>query len=87
MAGILNIYDNKRGILLDAIPVSGTSTFEHTYASANGDFDALSTTLLNKTKKSPKPFPNDFQMLEDAIDTMRPALKDAIEDKIELVMY
>jgi len=70
---MLHIYDNETRVLLDRIPVSGSSNFTHGFANANG----------NKAK----PFPNDYQLLEDAIAALKPAIEDAIEERLELVMY
>jgi len=87
LSGMLHIYDNETRVLLDRIPVSGTSNFAHRFANANGNLNALSKESKTKIRKKAKPFPNDYQLLEDAIEAMKPAIEDAIEDRLELVMY
>lgn len=87
LSGMLHIYDNDTHVLLDRIPVSGTSNFVHNFANANGNLKALSSESQTKIRSKAKPFPNDYQLLEDAIEAMKPAIEDAIEDRLELVMY
>jgi len=87
LAGILHIYDNENRVLLDKIPVSGSTNFTHQFANANGNLNALSAASKTKIRAKAQPFPNDFQLLEDAIEAMKPAIEDAIEDRLELVMY
>jgi len=85
--GILHIYDNESRVLIDRIPVGGSSNFNHRYATANGNLEALSKESERKIKRKSRPFPSDTQILEDAIKSLKPAIEDALEDRLELVMY
>ncbi len=87
LSGTLHIYDNQTNVLLDKILVRSSANFTNTFANTKGNINALSEASKTKIRAKAKPFPNDLQMLERGIESMKPKIENALTDRLELVLY
>jgi hypothetical protein len=79
----MNVYPNKR--VVNLIPVSGTSVFDHYSGKAVGDLNALLPDDLDIIHQDPVPFPDDMSMIYDCSTTLRQAVNDAIMNNRNLI--
>lgn len=75
-------YKNlKTKQLLDTFPLESEFIFEHSYATYNGDKNALDTNYLGLIKLRSVPFPNNEQMIFDAGEDLKIRLKSIITNQ------
>jgi tetratricopeptide (TPR) repeat protein len=72
--------------LLYSYPFNTTKVFQHVWATANGDLNALTPESLAKVKAGPIPFPNEIDLLLQAGEDLKWEMKEVIEDHAEVVM-
>jgi hypothetical protein len=63
---------------MKSIPLSTVVTFDAITAIANGDLNALSPRTRQLISTPPPPVPNDFAMLYDAAEKLKPIIMDAV---------
>jgi hypothetical protein len=77
----VDIYKNSTRKLIKSYPFRTEGHFENIYRVAQGDIEALSEETRKTLGGQPVPFPDDFQMMYDAIPAIRsqvmPILKQA----------
>ena len=59
-------------------PIGATNVFDHTSARVIGDAEALDEEAKKKIENKYIPFPNDFQMIFNCTETLKPAIRNAI---------
>lgn len=64
IVGNIQFFNQISGKLLRTVPVNVENAFSYGYATANGDFDALSEASRKKLNNKPMPFPNDMEMMQ-----------------------
>jgi hypothetical protein len=74
---VVQVNPNK---LLKKDPIGAQSNFEHVSARALGDVKALNERQLAKTKTSPMPFPTDIDMVIRCSESLKMAIRGAIEN-------
>ena len=60
-------------------PLGARSDFEHVSARALGDIQALSSSQLERTKSKPVPFPSDAEMILRCSETLKQAIRSAVQ--------
>lgn len=61
-------------------PIGAQSTFEYVSSRALGDTQALTPELLERTKKTPVPFPSDLEMVGRCSESLKLAINGAIRN-------
>jgi hypothetical protein len=61
-------------------PIGAQSNFEHISSRAFGDIQALNSIQLERTKTNPVPFPTDIEMVVRCSETLKMAIRDAIQN-------
>jgi hypothetical protein len=74
---VIQMNPNK---VLKKDPIGAQSTFEHVSSRALGDTKALSPALLERTKSSPMPFPTDIEMVLRCSESLKMAIRGAIQN-------
>jgi hypothetical protein len=59
-------------------PITANNAFRHVSARAIGDAEALDEEAKKKVESSYIPYPNDFQMIFNCTETLKPAIRNAI---------
>ena len=85
IAGTLDYIDNANGDLIKSAPLVADAFFNHDAAMAVGDLEALSTESRAKLGRSPIPFPDDFDMLLQAGNTLKGKVKSIIWEHCDLL--
>jgi hypothetical protein len=78
VGGFVDIYNTQTKQLMKSIPLSTVVTFDAITAIANGDLNALSPRTRQLISTPPPPVPNDFAMLYDAAEKLKPIIMDAV---------
>ncbi len=86
MQATLEFYDLHTKQLIDAQPISVNAAFEHYASTFWGDPRALSPESKNRIGSSPRPFPADEDLLLQASEKLKPALKRRIADRSSLMI-
>ena len=60
--------------------------FQHPWATANGDLNALSKESRQEIKVGPVPYPTEIDMLLQASEDLKLQVINTIRDKMDLVM-
>ena len=61
-------------------PIGAQSAFQHISSRALGDTQALTPALLERTKTSPLPFPSDIEMVVRCSESLKIAIRGAIQE-------
>ena len=78
ISGTIDYIDNFNNKLLKSEPITSDAKFEHFYAIANGDLDALLPATRQKLGVDPLPFPRDEPLILQAGDVLKNMTKDII---------
>ncbi len=78
IAGTLDYINNVNSQLIKTDPIEAENFFEYRSAVANGDFNALKQETRDKIGRKPIPFPNNFDMLLQAGQTLKGMVKNII---------
>ena len=73
--GSLDIYDNASDQLIKTQEIVVQSNFDHRFAVAYGDLDALSKKTRKLIHRHPVPFPSDLQMINDTNESLKQKAK------------
>lgn len=79
ISGTIDYIDNANGQVLKSEPITSDAHFEHFYAIANGDFEALKPETLKKINVEPVPFPPDEALILQAGDVLKGMTKNIID--------
>jgi hypothetical protein len=80
---VVQVNPNK---LLKKDPIGAQSNFEHVSARALGDVKALNERQLAKTKTSPMPFPTDIDMVIRCSESLKMAIRGAIDNNRRYIL-
>ena len=78
ISGTLEFTDNTNRQLIKTDPITAEYFFNHTFAVARGNFNALKRETLELTKRYPMAFPPDPDMLMNANEILKQITKDVI---------
>ncbi len=78
ISGTIDYIDNFNNKVLKSEPITSDAKFEHHYASANGDLNALKPATKTKLGVEPVPFPFDEPLILQAGDVLKTMTKDII---------
>lgn len=78
ISGTLDYINNNTDQLIKTNPIAAENFFEYSSATAYGDLNALKPETKNKLGKKPAPFPNNFDMIFKAGQTLKGMVKDII---------
>jgi hypothetical protein len=78
VSGTIDYIDNFNNKLLKSEPITSDAKFEHFYAIANGNLDALKPETSHKLGVDPLPFPRDEPLILQAGDVLKNMTKDII---------
>jgi len=78
--GDIEVVQANPNKLLKKDPIGAQSNFEHVSARALGDVKALNERQLAKTKTSPIPFPTDIDMVIRCSESLKMAIRGAIDN-------
>jgi tetratricopeptide (TPR) repeat protein len=78
IGGTLDYMNNNTGQLIKTNPIASENFFEYSSATAIGDLNALKPESRNKLGKKPVPFPNNFDMIFKAGQSLKGMVKDII---------
>jgi hypothetical protein len=78
IGGTLDYINNNTDQLIKTNPIASENFFEYSSATAIGDLNALKPETKNKLGKRPIPFPNNFDMIFKAGQTLKGMVKDII---------
>lgn len=85
LKGSVDFVDGYNGQTLKTESVVAENFFNHYYAMANGDFNALKPETLKKTQSSPLPFPHDVDMIKAATQIFRDLSRKAVYDNKRVI--
>jgi hypothetical protein len=85
ISGTLDYLNNNTGQLIKTNPIASENFFEYSSATAIGDLNALKPESRNKLGKKPIPFPNNFDMIFKAGQTLKGMVKDIIWSNKEIL--
>ncbi|HNQ12509.1 MAG TPA: hypothetical protein PKH65_07340 [Bacteroidia bacterium] len=85
LKGSVDFVDAYNGQTLKTEPIIAENFFNHYFATANGDFNALKPETLEKTKSSPLPFPHDVDMIKAATNIYRDLSRKAVYDNRRVI--
>ncbi|NUO03605.1 MAG: hypothetical protein HUU01_23570 [Saprospiraceae bacterium] len=86
MQATIEFYDLQTKQMIDAQPITANALFEHYASTFWGDPRALSQESRNRIGSSPRPFPADEELLLQAAEKMKPAVKRRIADRSSLMI-
>jgi hypothetical protein len=78
VSGTLDFFDLTTKQLIKTDPIAAEFFFNHRFAVARGNFNALKPETIELTKSSPVPFPPDPDMVMMANDIVKKMTKDII---------
>lgn len=84
--GNLEFYDLHTKQLLDAQAITANAVFEHYASTFWGDPRALSTDSKHRIGNRPLPFPADEELLLQASEKLKPAIKRRIADRSRIMI-
>ena len=85
LRGRVQFIDLNSGRRLGSKAVNSTAVFENVVAQANGDLRAVSAETKRKIKNPVIPFPNDYELVLQAGETLKPVVSEVIDDHFYLV--
>lgn len=85
LRGRVNFIDLDSRRRLGSKAVNSAAVFENVVARANGDLRALSAESKRKIKNPVIPFPNDYELVLQAGETLKPVVAEVIDDHFYLV--
>lgn len=80
MNGFLTYFDNAKNKHLKREPIAADAVFEHFYATANGNLNALDNETRNELNLEPVPFPSNAQLMLQAGDVLKGVTKNIISN-------
>ena len=78
--GDVQVIQSNPDKILKKDPIGAESTFEHVSSRALGDIQALNADQLAKTKSSAVPFPDDIEMVVRCSESIKMAIRGAIQN-------
>jgi hypothetical protein len=78
ISGVIEYYDNATDKKLKSEPITTDAKFDHAYAIANGDLNALKPATQKEIKVQPLAFPPDEALIMQAGELMKKMTKDII---------
>jgi hypothetical protein len=84
--GDIEIVQNNPAKLLKKEPLGAQSTFEHASARALGDLGALNPSQIERTKSQVVPFPTDIDMVVRCSETLKLAIRGAVQLNRRLII-
>jgi len=78
ISGTIDYLDNYNNKLLKSEPITSDTKFEHHFAVANGNLNALRLATQNKLGGDPLPFPADELLILQAGDVLKQMTKDIV---------
>jgi hypothetical protein len=78
ISGTIDYIDNFNNKLLKSEPITSDAVFEHHYAVANGNLNALKPTTKHRLGIDPLPFPHDEPLILQAGDVLKEIAKNII---------
>ena len=78
ISGTLDYLDNYNSKIMKSEPIASDAIFDHHYAIANGDLNALKPETRKKLGVDPVPFPRDEPLILQAGDVLKNMTKDII---------
>jgi len=78
--GDIEVIQANPNVVLKKDPLGAQSRFEHISARALGDIEALSPSQLERTKSKAMPFPSDIEMVYRCSETLKMAIRSAIQN-------
>jgi hypothetical protein len=87
VSGTLDFYDNRSGQLVKTLPISSEFVFDHRFAIAHGDLNALKKETRRTLAYGPVPFPSDLQMIFDTNEDLKSKAKSIISSNRKMLTY
>ncbi|MBC8047500.1 MAG: hypothetical protein H7Y00_11945 [Fimbriimonadaceae bacterium] len=84
--GEIKYIDNKTGRVLHTVPIKGDGIFSNYIAVATGHYEAISPATRQKLGGVFIPFPNDNEMMRQAIKTLESVMQNAMQDWNEEIL-
>jgi len=85
ITGTLDFINLNTQQVIKTDPITSQFFFQHTSATANGNFDALKPETKEKLKIRPMPFPNDFEMILNAGDIIKDVARNIIRQNRHII--
>lgn len=85
ITGALEYFDLSTNQKIKSEPVTAEALFNHTYATANGDLNALKPATKNKLNIQPVPFPTSEALILQSAETIKPIVVDALNKNKALI--
>lgn len=86
VSGTVDYFDKRTKERLDSNPITSDAFFDYSYAVVSGNANAMSKRVKRLACLQPAPFPNDFELLMQASETLKGAVKDVLNDHRRLVL-
>lgn len=86
VTGTLDFYDNRSNQLIKTQNITTESIFEHRFARATGDLNAISEKSRKLINIKPAPFPNDLQMIANTAENLKKIAQDIIAQNTQLLL-
>ncbi len=83
--GSIDYYDARNHSMLHSEPFSSNKIFQHTWAIANGDLEALTRESAALIKVGPAPYPSETDMLLQGTEDLKWQVKQVIRKNMDLV--
>lgn len=80
ITGDITVVQANPEKILKKDPMGAQASFEHVSSRALGDIQALDARQLEKTKSSPVPFPSDIEMVVRCSESLKAAIRGAIQN-------
>jgi len=87
ISGSVDFFDNRSKQLIKTLPVTSDAVFENFYATAEGDIKILDEATKKKLQGKFLPFPQDFNLLMQCGQTIRPMIKNIINQNSGIIKY
>jgi len=84
--GSLDIVDNYNDQLVKTQDVVAQFNFDHRFAAARGDLEALSKQTRKLTREKPVPFPTDAQMIFDTNEVLKERVKNLVSREQKILL-
>jgi hypothetical protein len=78
ISGTIDYLDNYTNKVLKSEPITSDTKFEHHYAIAHGNLNALKSATRTKLGGDPLPFPADESLILQAGDVLKQITKDIV---------
>lgn len=83
--GSIDYYDARNHSMLHSEPFSSNKIFQHAWAIANGDLEALTRESAALIKVGPAPYPSETDMLLQGAEDLKLQVKQVIRKNMDLV--